>query len=79
MKIVYLNLALFANSSQLKRLLRPASRLGCCAPYPSVKNLIQDASGTVAERERFELSYPVRDNTLSRRAPSTTQPPLRLN
>ena len=30
----------------------------------------------MAERERFELSTPFRVRTLSRRVPSTTQPPL---
>ena len=32
----------------------------------------------MAEKERFELSLPVKANTLSRRAVSTTHPPLRI-
>ena len=33
--------------------------------------------GEKTERERFELSIPFQVHTLSRRAPSTTRPPLR--
>lgn len=64
--------------AELHRLRTLGTKLGTERPQLTKRNNNRRLSGYLAERAGFEpaLRFPV--NTLSRRAPSTTRPPLRL-